>query len=262
MLDSLLAAGGKIADLIIGSKNASANRDLQAKQMNMQEQFAKSGIQWKVEDAKAAGVHPLFALGAQTHSYAPISVGSTSMPTGFSGLGQDLGRAAMAAQSPETKVSEFTAAAQRLTLEKGAIENEILKSQLARMRQTPTVAIPTGANPNNMLSVGDPAVAAKVEPLKRTSSNPDAPQSEHAAIPDVGYARTSTGHAPVPSENVKERIEDNFIQELLWAVRNNLLPSFGSNQNPPYKAPPGKAWFFHPIRQEYQLIDGPFPGRK
>lgn len=36
-----------------------------------QREFAKMGIQWRVQDAIAAGLHPLFALGANLPSFSP-----------------------------------------------------------------------------------------------------------------------------------------------------------------------------------------------
>lgn len=37
-----------------------------------QREFAQHGVRWRVADAKAAGVHPLYALGASTPSYSPV----------------------------------------------------------------------------------------------------------------------------------------------------------------------------------------------
>lgn len=37
----------------------------------LQREFAQHGIQWKVADAQAAGVHPLYALGGGTPSFSP-----------------------------------------------------------------------------------------------------------------------------------------------------------------------------------------------
>lgn len=37
-----------------------------------QKEFAQSGIQWRVQDATAAGLHPLFALGAQVTPGQPV----------------------------------------------------------------------------------------------------------------------------------------------------------------------------------------------
>ena len=50
------------------NNNSRADRD-------MQRQFAKHGIRWKVQDAKAAGIHPLAALGVSPSQAAPTAVG-------------------------------------------------------------------------------------------------------------------------------------------------------------------------------------------
>lgn len=42
----------------------------------MQYDFAKQGIQWRANDARAAGIHPLAAMGASLNSASPVSVGS------------------------------------------------------------------------------------------------------------------------------------------------------------------------------------------
>lgn len=79
------------------------------KNYNMQKEFAKSGLRWRVEDATAAGLHPLAALGANISSPSPISVGSSM---GFkpgqdyswlAKLGQDIGRAVKSGLDPHEK---------------------------------------------------------------------------------------------------------------------------------------------------------------
>jgi hypothetical protein len=57
---------------IIGGKIS--NRDARkqvAQQEAIQREFAQYGIRWKVADAKAAGLHPLYATGAAGASYTP-----------------------------------------------------------------------------------------------------------------------------------------------------------------------------------------------
>lgn len=59
--------------------NALINADQLAfgrENMQMQRDFAQHGVRWKVADAKAAGLHPLAALGANVSSPSPVSVGS------------------------------------------------------------------------------------------------------------------------------------------------------------------------------------------
>lgn len=51
-----------------------SGRKAESKDRRFQRQFAKNQIQWRVEDAKKAGLHPLAALGAPTVSPA-VSAG-------------------------------------------------------------------------------------------------------------------------------------------------------------------------------------------
>lgn len=90
----------------------------------MQREFAQMGVQWRVADAKAAGLHPLYALGGNIPTFSPTSgVGIQAPATGGEGrramgraladAGQTIGRA-VAAQ--ETADQRMTRQAQLATL--------------------------------------------------------------------------------------------------------------------------------------------------
>lgn len=122
MLGSLISAGANLLGGLLGNKAAKKERDTQIA-------FAQNGIQWKVKDAEAAGIHPLFALGAPTSSYSPISTGG-GLGEGVAAMGQDLGRAADAAKAPQQKMDAYTARLQALQLERGSLENTLLRNQI------------------------------------------------------------------------------------------------------------------------------------
>lgn len=124
MLGSILGAVGSI----IGGQSAKKEARRQEK---VQREFAQHGIRWKFEDAKAAGLHPLAALGASSASYSPVAVGDL----GFASAGQDIGRAIDSTRPASERVDAYTATLQRLQLERGGLENELLRSQIARLRQ-------------------------------------------------------------------------------------------------------------------------------
>lgn len=226
----------------------------------LQREFAQSGIQWKVEDAKKAGIHPIFALGGSNATYTPsaISLGAdTSTGSAVAKVGQDVGRAINATRTEPDRIDAYTQAVQKLTLEKGALENQLLGSQIRKLNQAGTPPPMSGAVDPYLIS-GQTQSGVKAEsfikddPLKRVPGATGQPQSEPGAVTDVGYARTKDGYAPVPSKDVKERIEDNIIQEIMWAVRNNVLPSFGINSSPPPFPPrSGHQWNFDPLQQQY-----------
>lgn len=43
-----------------------------SQQMREQERYARNSIQWRVEDAKKAGLHPLYGIGASGAGYSPV----------------------------------------------------------------------------------------------------------------------------------------------------------------------------------------------
>ncbi len=63
----------------------------------------KNGIQWRVEDAKKAGLHPLYALGANTASYTPVSQDSSAMGNAVADAGAYLGKAVSQAIDKDTQ---------------------------------------------------------------------------------------------------------------------------------------------------------------
>lgn len=137
-LSGVLGAAGKIGGAFMdrSTANAKIRSDAALAQQNiqLQKEFATKGIQWKVDDAKSAGVHPLFALGASTQSFSPVSVGAGSsggMAEALGGAGQDIGRAVNATMSSTDRKSAAGKAAEALSLERGQLENDLLRTQLA-----------------------------------------------------------------------------------------------------------------------------------
>lgn len=256
MIGNLISAGASLVGGLLGKKSA---EKAQEANQNLQREFAQSGITWKVEDAKRAGIHPIYALGAPTVSASNAYVGDTAMPNALAAAGQDIGRAVNATRSAPQRADAFAQASQKLALEKGSLENEILKLDIAsragRLRQAAAPAMPLNTRyliPGQAQTAGGPLV--KDEPLTRTASNPAALHQEPGAVSDVGYSRTSGGAFPTPSKDVKERIEDNWYQETMHFVRNNLLPMISPAFNdPPHAAPKGKAWVYDPV-YGYKLV--------
>lgn len=102
---ALVGAG---ASLLGGGVSQDQQRRLMHEQMDAQREFAQHGIRWKVEDARAAGIHPLYALGASTSSYSPIAVQDQLGPA-ISSAGQDISRAMTAqATAEERQANEAT----------------------------------------------------------------------------------------------------------------------------------------------------------
>lgn len=96
-MDPIITGGliSAAASLFGGRKSQKSNEAMAREQVKLQKEFAQHGIRWKVEDAKAAGLHPLYALGAQTAQYSPVTV-QDSVGASIADAGQHVGRAVAA----------------------------------------------------------------------------------------------------------------------------------------------------------------------
>ncbi|AZL82996.1 DNA pilot protein [Apis mellifera associated microvirus 43] len=262
MVLPLIAAGISAGTQLLGAKMASdssakAQRlaQIQAYQQEQtQREFAQSGIQWRVQDAKKAGIHPLYALGANTPTYTPVSStfsGDASMGNAVANMGQDISRAMMSTQSESTKLTAFQQTAQRLSLEKMALENQLLGSQIAKLNASQSPPMPLG-DKRLIAGQGNSSLVENV-PLERVTPAPGSPNMEPDYVTDMGFTRTNNGRFPVMSKDAKERMEEDFLGGLAWNLRNRVLPTIGLNQTPPTEdAGKGYMWFYNPLRQQYE----------
>jgi len=246
------------ASNFIGAREqADAVSDANANNAALQREFAQNGIRWKVEDAKAAGISPLAALGAQSTSFAPSYVGDSGIGNSYSAMGQDISRAIDATSTYGERVSNRAnqATMDKLTLDNAALQNQLLASQIAKLNQSGP-PLPSNSLMPLLTGQGDSPHYVSEQPLTRIHSQPGTPQQEVGAISDYGLARTKYGYAIVPSKDVKDRIEDQIIPELMWAARNQLAPNLG--MAPPldpayYPLPSGYSrWRWSSLHQEYR----------
>lgn len=260
-----ISAGASIIGGLMGSSNvdkanAAAAAERQ-KDRELQWDFAHHGLKWKVQDAKEAGLHPLYALGGSTPTYTPVSANfaaDTSLPNAMASAGQDIGRAINATRSSTERNNAFNETVQKLSVEKMGLENDLLRSQIART---------SGAQSNPPMPIGDrylipgqsgSGVLVQDEPQKRVNVDPAAPWSEPGAVSDIGPVRTSQGLTLAPSKDVKERIEDSpYEWTHFW--RNMVLPTFSNEAQQRLtagfpKPAPGHYWKYIPMKGEYQQV--------
>lgn len=255
MLGFLGPALGAIGSFIGSNKTNKANARINAQNIALQKQFAQQGIQWKVADAKAAGIHPLAALGAQTHSFAPQSIGMDYRQYGQ--MGQDIGRAVQTAAggSERKRLALYNENVRQLNLKNMELQNALLASQVAKSTQAGQV--PRTGVGSRMLVDGQanggsetPGIVKDL-PQRRTVSNPERLWETPAAVPDVSWARTKGGHTRIPSPDVKRAIEDMLPLEVEWYIRNKVLPMFQWNSNPPVPRKKGHHWRMNPFTGNY-----------
>lgn len=257
-LPGLISAGASLLGGILGQNNqASINQQ----NIQAQEEFAQNGIQWKVADAKAAGINPLAALGASTTSFSNL-VGSNDLGNGISSAGQNIGRAIQSTSTPDDRA--YTTAKQALDLQHGELENNLLASQIRTQNQVangpPTPAAAQRYVLDGQGSAHSPgtAGAVSVEPDKVTATNPSDPQVAAGLHSDVQFNAQGNGYYyPVPSKDAQGASFGSDLAPMLWDVRHLAPALWGGNPDQPYPPPKGKVWKFNPIKGYYLADQGP-----
>lgn len=132
---------------LFGGGKSSAQKFAQFAQeegFRIQKDLAYNGIFHRVQDAKQSGIHPLYALGAPTYnsSFSAGDFGSSGGALSDLGAaGQNIGAALHRMSTPEDReLGRITAG---LAVERGHLENELLKSQIAQIQASINPAIPT-----------------------------------------------------------------------------------------------------------------------
>lgn len=254
MLGALLGAGSSIVGGFLQNR-------AQKRNIKLQKEFAQKGIQWKVNDAKKAGVSPLFALGANTHSYSPVSVGGSDY--GIPQAGQDIGRAISATQTGPQRTTSIQRMAQTEQIEGLKIDNDIkrvdLASKVARLQQPGTPPAHPGGHPYAGIPDTVPHIPGQGDnPTTKidykTRIAPASETARHASYgirPEVDYYRTATGsYSPEVPVDLGEAHESQPLAAAAWFIRNRLSPAFSSAHDaPPFPAPKGKYW-------DYSVLHG------
>nr|QJB20589.1 MAG: DNA pilot protein [Microvirus sp.] len=217
MLGSIISAA---SSLLGGQLDRENQEDINNANARLQREFAQNGIRWKVDDAKAAGIHPLFALGAQTIGASPSYVDGGSMGKAFSDAGQDIGRAI---DAKRTSAERTTARLEALTVERGELENQLLRSQIAKLNQPghpPALPGSTGAAPG-----------VRIIPREVISNEGDTEVGKAAAHRRVDFSSGDT--VRIAGDDMQQAIEEGpanwyyqltrTIPDMVWADSKYLF---------------------------------------
>jgi len=214
---------GGIGSLFGGGGSSREDRELAERQAlrneQLQREFAQHGIRWRVEDAKAAGINPVVALGGGGASYSPsaVSVGGGNEPNFGERLGSSMEQMGQGI-SRAVKATSTESERQAMQMNELQLENQKLQNIALSQR-----------------------ITAQSQPV-----NPPFPE-ERVKIPDMTYSRTKRGGlAPVPSEGFADRAEDQHLPQLAWAIRNLLDPRL-----PDQSPGEGFQWVWNPMRFEF-----------
>lgn len=137
MLGAAISAIGSVAGGLLSSSSASKAAQ---KNYEAQKEFAQNGIRWKVEDAKAAGIHPLAALGTNSATFSPSYVAGDN---GLAQAGQYIGNAV---EATATRAEKRLAQVQQQEtyneqLRGLRLDNDIRAEQLLQMKLNAQTAL-------------------------------------------------------------------------------------------------------------------------
>lgn len=250
---------GGLAGALIGNAQ---NKKIAKMNIKMQKEFAQHGVRWRVEDAKAAGLHPLAALGMQATGFNPVSYGND-----FAQAGQDIGRAVGAGLTSDER-SGLQGEMAKLSVEKARLENDYLRAQIGKITAP-------GTPPARPAIIPDPSTAAlgqgdvsrvTVKPAERVAVSPTSEAHEAGVSPSVQWMRGPRGGLiPMKSKAASEALEDDTIGNWNWSIMNHIIPRFtGMMQSPPPRTKEmvdkDEYWSFHPAYGEYLPVRRRFPG--
>lgn len=198
-----------IGGVLGGVLSASASKKAAAAQRAHEIHMAQNQIQYKMQDAKAAGVHPLAALGHQMVLPSPTSVGTPD----YSSMGQNIGRAIDATTSKEQKVDDYTRAVQSLNLDRMSMENDIIRNNLVASASR---TINQAGNPPNVsgLTGSQDRGEKREDPLQSFGVNVNKnPNFSDAQQWEDRYGEAVSDYLAGPL---------NVPADLAWAIKNQM----------------------------------------
>lgn len=231
LLGDIGSAVGGIASAISGHSANNANAALTRAQFEYQKELHRNQLQWRVEDAKKAGLHPMAALGLSSMSFSPVS--STMQGSDYSWMG-DMGQAlgagyaAMKGKNKEEQEQAkiLQAKSEALQLRNAELQNERLEAEIDAIRWDMAGSM-SGAIGPALRGPGSPFTSGLNKSKYAIEGQPDSFITSGFEEPIKSYSiRLDADGKPaeiIPSDAYKSRVEDTMGVEWLPWVKSILL---------------------------------------
>lgn len=265
-----------VAGSLLGGKQAS-NAASSNNQLNYehQKEFAQHGIRWKAADAKAAGLHPLAAIGGTGASYTPSS--SVVGDSGYGSAANYLGDAASSfIDGQNTKRAQNATATQHereladLALERAKLQNRHLEALItsewaSTMGQPHSPPMPTAVNPGAKSAAM--AIRGNTPALSRSGIIEGQPSV--AISPSAGDSSIEAGKNPLwkshqlapglsiqlPSQSASEGLEALPPGALSGFIAYDALnKTFKGRNKPTTPLPPEYRWEWSILSQSWKPV--------
>lgn len=280
----LISAGGALLGGVFGKSSndnaTDANLQINAQNNELQREFAQNGIRWKVADAKAAGLHPLAALGATGASFTPSGIqisGDNSLGNGIAEaanvMGQNINRARQATQSQaEREMEQINLDLARQNLYNSRSQGNLLDAQAATAWASingqpanppmPSVAGSVAAPLAAVRSVSrgtsaSPAGSVKAEPSISVSSTVRDPGLEAGSTPGFKQFPISPNVSVYgPSQEFTEALDGMPFgaKEIAYALRTGDMIFNGPGTKGLPALPSGYRYSWNPLKRSYSVV--------
>lgn len=173
MIGSIISAGSSLLGGLFGASEASKNRKLQKK-------FAKNSIQWRVEDAKKAGIHPLAALGAAGTSYTPVNSGfGDAVAQAGANIGEEVRRSG--SRSQKTAIDAINRRMIESNIEVNQAQRDLYRAQALNVTAEARNKAVGAVGGKNTLPVFD----GTPTPYQANTSSADELENQHGELGDL-----------------------------------------------------------------------------
>lgn len=242
MLGSLITAGTSLLGGLFGNKQAD-------KQAALQKEFAQNAIQWKAKDAEAAGISKIFAMGAPTVSYSPVSTGDSGISSAGAALGKGISGQLGNLGTTSGKISGIQQQIADAQLTGINLDNDIKRADLLSKQ---AIATQPGAGGilDHAVTTGPEGVKLKKE---IAPGSPGKDFTEFGVSPEVAMYKTPNGYAPQIPQQLQEAFESDMLSRWQWNLRNKIMPGYSDTNKATGPAPVGSYWSYNPLIGEYEL---------
>lgn len=207
----------------------------------------RQSISGRVKEGASVGLSPLASIGAQSGTGGVTAIGQDT-----SYLNQHGGQ-----QNSMSATDRTTA-----RLSQSLLEQQIEGQRLENLKKSQELKQPQPGAPvsgSNFMPGGGQTIRGGISEknMERTTSYPGKPHMEPGAVVGSGFETTPSGLAPVPSGDIKQRIEDSPY-ELRHFYRYGVLPNFGDRTTKPPRFPEmtkkDLVWAWSRSAQEWQQV--------
>lgn len=225
-------------------RNIAAQKEINAQNLQAQQDMAQNQLQWRVEDAKKAGLHPLAGIGATP--YQAIPTAQAYERTAGRDFGNNLAQA----------FSKLDFGSQKklrdLEIERASLENELLRTNIRSIANPgiqPSVAM---TKQNNS---GNPLVNTNKSEI--TANDPTAQHITAGVKPGFDIYKVGDNEfRMVTSEKLAESTENNILQQWLTNIDGIYMvkPKWADELFQGKYNPKTEKVVFNPVSQKFKIV--------